>query len=60
MPWDTPRHVKTGCRKRKTLTPDLVDHLVNLTSPPEQHNLKIDGPKVSNWTILNKPQMPPR
>ena len=29
-----------------TLTPDLVNHLVNLTSPPEQQNRKTEGPKV--------------
>ena len=42
-----------------TLTPDLVDHLVNLTSPPEQHNRKTEGPKVTDLTILNKPQEAP-
>ena len=38
-----------------TLRPDLVDHLVNLTSPPEQHNRKTEGLKVTDWTILDKP-----
>ena len=38
-----------------TLTPDLVDHLVNLTSPQEQHNRRTEGPKVTDWTILDKP-----
>ena len=40
---------------KDTLTPDLVDHLVNLTSPPEQHHRKTEGPKVTDWTILDKP-----
>ena len=35
-----------------TLTPDLVSHLVNLTSPPEQHNRKTEGLKVTDWTAL--------
>ena len=38
-----------------TLTPDLVDHLVQLTSPPEEHNRKTECPKVTDWTILDKP-----
>ena len=38
-----------------TLTQDLVNHLVNLTSPPEHHNRKTEGPKVTDWTILDKP-----
>ena len=38
-----------------TLTPDLVDHLVQLTSPPQQHNRKTEGPNVTDWTILDKP-----
>ena len=37
-----------------TLTQDLVDHLVNLTSPPEQHNRTTEGPKVTDWTMLDK------
>ena len=37
-----------------TLMPGLVDHLLNLTSPPEQHNRKTEGPKVTDWTILDK------
>ena len=41
--------------KEDTLTADLVDHLVQLTSPPEQHNRKTEGPKVTDWTILNRP-----
>ena len=32
-----------------TLTPDLVNHLVTLTSPPEQHDRKTEGPKVTDW-----------
>ena len=35
-----------------TLTPDLVNGVVNLTSPPEQHNRKPEGPKVSDWTAF--------
>ena len=42
------------------LMPDLVDGLVNLTSPPEQHNRKTEGPKVTDWTILDKPPDAPR
>ena len=38
-----------------TLTPDLVDHLVNLTSPQEQHDRKTEGLKVIDWTILDIP-----
>ena len=38
-----------------TLTPDLVDDLVNLISPPEQHNQKSEGPKVTYCMILDKP-----
>ena len=38
--------------KEDTLTPDLVDHLVQLTSQPEQHNQKTEGPKVTDWTTL--------
>ena len=45
--------------KEDTLTPDLVDHLVQLTSPPEHHNRKTEGPKVTDWTILVKPPNAP-
>ena len=45
--------------KEDTLTPDLVDHLVQLTSPPEQHNRKTEGPKITDWTILDKPPNAP-
>ena len=43
-----------------TLTPDLVNHLVNLTSPAEQHNRKYKGPKVTDWTtcIYKPPDAP--
>ena len=46
--------------KEDTLTPDLVDHLVQLTSPPEQHNRKTEGPKVTDWTtfIYKPPDAP--
>ena len=39
---------------KDTLTPDLVDHLVQPTSLPEQHKRKTEGPKVTDWTILKK------
>ena len=35
-----------------TLTPVLVNHLVNLTSPPEQYNRKTEGLKVTDWTTF--------
>ena len=39
-----------------TLTPDLVNHLVTLTSPPEQHGRKNEGPKVTDWaTFIDRP-----
>ena len=43
-----------------TLTPDLMSHLVTLTSPPEQHNRKTEGPKVTDWTafIYRPPDTP--
>ena len=41
-----------------TLTPDLVDHLVNLTSPKEQHNRRIEGPKVTAWILDEPPDAP--
>ena len=43
-----------------TLTPDLMNHLVTLTSPPEQHNRKTEGPKVTDWTafIYRPPDTP--
>jgi hypothetical protein len=36
-----------------TLTPDLMNHLVTLTSPPEQHDRKTKGPKVIDWAVFN-------
>ena len=36
-----------------SLTLDLANHLVNPTSPPEQHNLKTEGPKVTDWTACD-------
>ena len=58
--WDIAVGHPTACKDRvqetkDTLTPDLVDHLMQLTSPPEQHNRKTEGPKVTDWTILDKP-----
>ena len=43
-----------------TLTPDLVNHQLNLTSPPEQHNRKTEGLKVTDWTafIYKPPDTP--
>ena len=35
-----------------TLTPDLVNHLVNLTSPPEQQDQKTEGLKVTDRTAF--------
>ena len=35
-----------------TLTPDLVNHLVTLTSPPEQHDRKTEGPEVTDWAAF--------
>ena len=35
-----------------TLTPDLMNHLVTLTSPPEQPVRKTEGRKVTDWTAL--------
>ena len=44
-----------------TLTPDLVNHLVTLTSPPEQHDRKTEGPKVTDWTsFIDRPPKYPR
>ena len=45
--------------REDTLTPDLVDHLVQLTSPPEQHSRKTEGPKATDWTILDRPPNAP-
>ena len=36
-----------------TLTPDLMNHLMTLTSPPEQHDRKTKGPKVTDWAVFN-------
>ena len=35
-----------------TLTPDLVNHLLTLSSPPEQHDRKTEGPKVTDWVAF--------
>ena len=35
-----------------TLTPDLVNHLVTLTSPLEQHDRKTEGLKVTDWAAF--------
>ena len=58
--WDDAVQHPTARKERvqereDTVTPDLVDHLVQLTSPPEQHNRKTEGRKVTDWTILDKP-----
>ena len=58
--WDDavgqPRHVRTGWGETEdTLTPDLVDHLVQITNPTERHKRKTEGWKVGDWTILDKP-----
>ena len=44
--------------REDTLTPDLVDHLVQLTSPTEQHNRKTT-PRVTDWTFLDRPPNTP-
>ena len=36
-----------------TLTPDLMNHQVTLTSPPEQHDRKTEGRKVTDWAAFN-------
>ena len=63
--WDDAVGHPTACKdrvqeKEDTLTPDLVDHLVQRTSPPEQHNRKTEGPKVTDWTtfIYKPPDAP--
>ena len=35
-----------------SLMPDLMNHLVTLTSPPEQHDRKTEGPKVTDWAAF--------
>ena len=44
--------------REDTMMPDLVDHLVQLTSPPEHHNRKTTL-KVTDWTILERPSIAP-
>ena len=44
-----------------TLTPDLVNHLVTLTSPPKQHDQKTEGPKVTDWAaFIDRPPDAPK
>ena len=44
-----------------TLTPDLVNYLVNLTSRPEQHDQKTKVPKVTDWTpFFDRPRGAPK
>ena len=38
--------------KEDTLAPELMDHLAQLTSQPEQHVLRIVL-KVTDWTVLD-------
>ena len=47
-------HEDTVQEREDILTPDLVDHLVQLTGPPEQHNRKTEVLKVSDWTIFDR------
>ena len=59
--WDDAMGHPTASKDRlqeteDTLTPDLVDHLVQLTSAPQQHNRKTEGPNVTDWTILDRPR----
>ena len=56
-PWDDGVGHPTACKDRvqeteDTLKPDFVNHLVNLTSAPEQHNRKTEAPKVTDWTAF--------
>ena len=63
--WDDAAGHPTARRDRvqeteDTLTPDLVNHLVNLTSPLEQHNRKTEGPKVTDWkAFIHRPPHTP-
>ena len=43
-----------------TLTPDVMNHPVTLPSPPERHDRKTEGPKVTEWTafIYRPPDTP--
>ena len=42
------------------LTPDVVNHLVTLTSPLGQHDQKTEGLKVTDWAALvDRPQDTP-
>ena len=55
--WDVAKGHPTARKDRvqeteDTPTADLVIHLMNLTSPPEQHNRKAEGPKVTDWTAF--------
>ena len=45
--------------RENTLTPDIVDHLVQRTSPPEQHKRKTEGLNVTDWMIVDKPPNAP-
>ena len=63
--WDVAVGLPTARKDRvqgteDTLTPDLMNHLVTLTSPPEQHDRKTEGPKVTDWTafIYRPPDTP--
>ena len=43
-----------------TLAPDLVNHLMTLTSPLEQHDRKTEGPKVTDWAaFMDRPPNAP-
>ena len=43
---------------KDTLMPDLVNHLV--TSPPEQHDRKTEGPKVTDpAAFIDRLRIPP-
>ena len=39
--------------REHTLTPELLDHLVQFTSPPQQHIQNVVM-KVTEWTVLNR------
>ena len=55
--WDVAVGHPTARRDRvqdteDALTPDLVNHLLTLTCPPEQHDRKTEGPKFTDWAAF--------
>ena len=47
-----------GQEREDTLTPELMQNLVQLTSPAEQSAQKF-ALKVTDWTVLNRPPVTP-